>query len=329
MLKIFNIFNNQKIIIHNQNMFYFIKLIRPINIAIIFLTMYALRLFYTSLPDTSVETNLGEQIDFFLLVVSTLLIAAGGNIINDYFDVKADRINKPKKLIISKYIKPRWAILSHWFLNGIALIIATYLSIKYLSFSFVFIHLVSINALWFYSVYFKRKAFIGNLIVSILTALVPIICGVYFHFTGLNQPLSLPNFWINFLHEDYRLIFGMAIFAFLLNLAREIVKDIQDVKGDLELHAKTLPIVFGRKAAKWSTGLILLSIPSVSVLMYLPHEQALNDDILLFFPFVVALLLVSISLLLIIQTNHIKTVDRLLKIAMFLGLILPLYWLIY
>lgn len=310
-------------------MFYFIKLVRPINIAIIFLTMYALRLFYTSLPKVSVETSLGEQVDFFLLVISTLLIAAGGNIINDYFDVKADRVNKPNKLIISKHIKPRWAIVSHWFLNGIAFLIGAYLSIKYRSFSFVFIHLVCINALWFYSVYFKRKAFIGNFLVSILTALVPITCGIYFHFTGLNQPYTSTNFWINFLHEDYRLILGMAIFAFLLNLAREIVKDIQDIKGDLELHAKTLPIVFGRKTAKWLTALILLSIPSVTVFLYLPHMQILNDDVLFFFPFVVALLLVTIALLLIIQTNHIKTVDRLLKISMFLGLILPLYWLFY
>jgi 4-hydroxybenzoate polyprenyltransferase len=263
------------------------------------------------------------------LVVSTLLIAAGGNIINDYFDVKADRINKPNKLIISKHIKPRWAILSHWFLNGIALLIGTYLSIKYTSFSFAFIYLVCINALWFYSVYFKRKAFVGNFIVSVLTALVPTTCGIYFHFTGLNQPYVSNNFWLDYLHEDYRLIFGMAIFAFLLNLAREIVKDIQDVKGDLELHATTLPIVFGRKAAKWSAAFILLSIPSISIFLYIPHMQTLDEDLLFFMPFVLALLLVSISFLLILQTNQIKAVDRLLKISMFLGLILPLYWFFY
>lgn len=307
-------------------MFYFIKLVRPINIAIIFITMYALRFFYTVLTNVVVKTGLGEQLDFFLLVVSILLIAAGGNIINDYFDVKADRINKPAKLIISKHVKPRLAIVSHWFLNGIAFLIGAYLSIKHSSFSFVFIHLVCINALWFYSLYFKRKAFVGNLIVSVLTALVPITCGIYFHFTGLSSAGNSTNFWINFLYEDYRLILGMAIFAFLLNLAREIVKDIQDIKGDLELKATTLPIQFGKKTAKWSTALILLSIPSISILLYLPHIQLLNDDILFFFPFVLALLLVSVSLFLVFHDNHIKTVDRLLKIAMFLGLILPLYW---
>jgi 4-hydroxybenzoate polyprenyltransferase len=94
---------------------------------------------------------------FLFLVLSTLLIAAGGNIINDYFDVKADKVNKPERLIVGILIEKRQAILLHWILNGIAFVIAIAVSIYVKSSSIVLIHLVSINLLWFYSAYFKKK----------------------------------------------------------------------------------------------------------------------------------------------------------------------------
>ena len=90
------------------------------------------------------------SLEFNLIVLSTILIAAAGNIINDYFDVKADRINKPERLIIGKYIKRRVAILTHWILNLIAFIIAIYLSWYLNTFFYLFIHLLSINCLWYY-----------------------------------------------------------------------------------------------------------------------------------------------------------------------------------
>ena len=85
--------------------------------------MYSTRLFlyiYEQLFKINLFQKGGEEFDFFLIVFSTVLIAAAGNIINDYFDVRADRINKPEKLIITKYINRKWAILSHWVLNVIA-----------------------------------------------------------------------------------------------------------------------------------------------------------------------------------------------------------------
>ena len=156
----------------------FIQLVRPVNLIIIALTMCGVFYFLSDIP---VGTNeLLNQINFVLLVFSTLLIAGAGNIINDYFDVKADRVNKPDRLIISKHIKRRWAIVTHWFFNGIALLIAVYLSFVYLTYSFVFIHLLSINLLWFYSFVFKRKGVFGNIIVALLTALIPILTLLFF-----------------------------------------------------------------------------------------------------------------------------------------------------
>ena len=121
---------------------HFIRLIRPINLLIIALTMFSARYFlidYEKISDAELSFKEGESFDFFLLVFSTILIAAAGNIINDYFDVKADRINKPEKLIVTKYIKRRWAIISHWMLNVIAFSIAIYLSTRNDTFWYVFI----------------------------------------------------------------------------------------------------------------------------------------------------------------------------------------------
>jgi 4-hydroxybenzoate polyprenyltransferase len=127
--------------------------------------------------------NLFKNLDFIFLLLSVFFIAAGGNIINDYFDVKADRVNKPDRLIIDKYIKRRWAIILNWTFNGIGFLIALYLSIKLDNWWIVSIAFLTINLLYFYSAVFKRKFLIGNLVVALLTAIVPIYVYLYLHFS--------------------------------------------------------------------------------------------------------------------------------------------------
>jgi len=322
---------------------YFIRLIRPINLLIIAFTMYSTRMFlyiYEQTFKIDLFQSRNEEIDFFLLVFSTVLIAAAGNIINDYFDVKADRINKPEKLIITKHINKKWAILSHWILNGVAFMIAIYLSVRNDSFWYVFIHLLSINALWFYSMYFKRRPFIGNFIVAILTALVPILCGIHFYThnefpTVVVSNISTPfSFWIFHLMSHGHFILILALFAFASNLAREIIKDIEDVDGDKLLHAKTLPILYGITKTKWIASFLLLLSPILFSLLYflkLPSDENLKGNLVLFIPVLAALILDLISILLLILAKNrkqLKRVDLLIKIAMLFGLILPFYWLL-
>ena len=141
-------------------MIHFLRLIRISNLIIIALTMVGVA-FYVLKNNYFLKVDF-NYFDFGLLVFSKVIIAAAGNMINDYFDIKADRINKPEKLIISKYMKKRWAIVLHWGLNVVAVITSIYLSLKYNSLLFVFIHILSMNLLWFYSTYFKKKLFIGN-----------------------------------------------------------------------------------------------------------------------------------------------------------------------
>jgi 4-hydroxybenzoate polyprenyltransferase len=318
-------------------MIQFLKLIRPINLLIVGFTMYSVRFFYVDLAQLNFNLNqnlLHEKIDFFLLVFSTILIAAGGNIINDYFDVKADRVNRPERLIISKYIKQRWAIMSHWILNGIAFAIAIYLSARYNTFWYVFVHLISINTLWFYSMYFKKKAIIGNLMIASLTALVPILCGIHFYIVGnLDPSLFFLNedfpAWIYFLAKDGKFIFGMAFFAFILNFSREIIKDIQDVTGDKIIHAKTLPILIGAKKSAYLASVILFALPFTFFILYLMNVKFIFKDVIFFIPFILSVLLTSmICFILLIKHSKksLKFYDLLIKFAMLLGLILPFYW---
>src|SRR5690554_4332822 len=102
-------------------MIHFLRLIRPINLLIIAATMYSIGAYLDAIYS---PINEGEMIiqsfNFFLLVISTVMIAAAGNIINDYFDVRADRINRPEGTIIMTHIKRRWAIVYHWVLNFVA-----------------------------------------------------------------------------------------------------------------------------------------------------------------------------------------------------------------
>ena len=115
-------------------MIHFLRLIRVKNLIIIALTMYAVRFFYFTIGGKINVDIVFEQFNFFLLTLSTVCIAAAGNIINDYFDVKADKINRPEKLIVSKHISKRKAIIWHWTLNGIGFMIACFLSVFYQTF---------------------------------------------------------------------------------------------------------------------------------------------------------------------------------------------------
>jgi 4-hydroxybenzoate polyprenyltransferase len=262
-------------------------------------------------------------IDFILLVFSTCLIAAGGNIINDYFDVKADRINKPEKLIITKHIKRRWAIFSHWSFNGIAFLIGMYLSIKYNSLSFVFIHLISINLLWFYSMYFKRKVLIGNIMIAFLTALVPILALLFMIYSpNDSNQLADPSAFGWIMDYDFALIQFITFFAFVQNLAREILKDIQDIEGDKLIYVKSLPMIIGIKKTIAITFLLLSFLPVFLLFLFFSQEYLTATFVLNNWTFLLAgVINLIILLLIILGKGNFKFYDRLIKISMLLGIL--------
>ena len=254
---------------------YYIKLLRPLNLLIIAATMYVVKFFVFQIwIDQEIEKqmkfsqkkfydlidhSLTFEIDFLLLVVSTVLLAAAGNIINDYFDIKADRVNRPDKIIIGKYIKRRWAIFSHWAFSTLGVIIAMYLGWKHQSYALVFIPIFSSFALWIYSVSYKRKLLIGNILIALLTALVVVLPSIFIlHILpGKGSELWLEvGYKINISPAIFLSVL-LAVFAFISNFTREIVKDYHDVDGDKKMACETIPIVTGDKFTRFIIGVLI------------------------------------------------------------------------
>lgn len=229
--------------------FGFLRLIRVQNLLIVVLTQYLARVFLVGLPSGEAVSSRADLLrmltdpTLFLLSLSTVCIAAAGYIINDYFDVKIDIINKPERVIIGRYLKRRVAMGAHQALNLIGCLIGLYLS------RWVFLlDVVSVSLLWFYSAKFKREPFIGNLIVSFLTALSLIVLAVYYR-------------------QNVDLLLIYSAFSFCISLVREVIKDMEDVKGDARFGCRTLPIVWGLRRTKTLLYVIIASFITTLFLM--------------------------------------------------------------
>lgn len=205
-----------------------LKSIRWINLFIIALTQYLVR--YCIIIPLNKSTVLSD-FDFFLLVLSTILIAAAGYIINDYFDTKVDRLNN-RTVVVGTIIKRREAIITHFFWTLIGVILGFYLAFKVEILNLGFINLFSAGALWLYSTQFKKQFFIGNFLIGILSALVLIVVAMY---DLIPQPLDG-------LENTFNVILLYAGFAFLTTIVREIVKDFEDKVGDQKMGYKTLAV---------------------------------------------------------------------------------------
>ncbi|MDF1570166.1 MAG: geranylgeranylglycerol-phosphate geranylgeranyltransferase [Bacteroidales bacterium] len=221
-----------------------IDLIRLPNLLIIAFTQYAMRYLIMEplLPTASFSLQF-SNLHFFLLVMATLFIAAAGYIINDYFDTRTDRINKPDKVVVGISVNRRTAMTMHTIFNLIGVGIGIYLSIHIGVVSVSFIFFLTAGLLWFYSTNYKRQFLVGNLTVAFLTAMVPLIV-VLFEIPMLNKEYGAIMLQYN---SSFNYIFiwvaGFSIFAFLTTLIREIIKDTEDFEGDAAYGMKTLPIV--------------------------------------------------------------------------------------
>jgi 4-hydroxybenzoate polyprenyltransferase len=239
----------------------FFRLIRIKNLLAILIAMLGVAYFlHKENPYVVIDFH---PFHYGLLICSTLIIAAAGHIINDYFDLKADRINKPEELVLNKYMSKRWAILANWILNILGFLMAVILSWHYKSLLFIFVHLLSINLLWFYSAYWKRKLLLGTTVLAALPGLVLFLSSWFFQVLNESNHSYSPyreETWSTFL--DYRFIYFVAICAFFINLSREIIKDIHDIPGDNLIDAHTIPRKIGAKKASL-LALIILQLPSV------------------------------------------------------------------
>jgi 4-hydroxybenzoate polyprenyltransferase len=228
----------------------FFQLVRWPNLLFIALTQtlfYFCILIPSFYQGTPVRENILKPADFVLLSLSSILIAAAGYIINDYFDLNIDRINKPDKIVVEKIIKRRWAIIWHLVLSGLGIIIGFYLSIKLRNIFIGPSNVLCVLLLWFYSTTFKKKLLIGNLLISFLTAWV---IGVLYLCEFRLHRFVDPVFH-SALSRIYKFTVLYASFAFVISLVREVIKDMEDMEGDGRFGCRTMPLVWGLNAAKF------------------------------------------------------------------------------
>ena len=242
----------------------FFKLIRWPNLLFIVLTQ--LLFFYCAVPfvlKNVTVTALSTPL-FYLLVTASVCIAAAGYIINDYFDLNIDLVNKPGKLIIEKFINRRWAIVMHLGLSVSGFAISAYVGYALKNVYIPFFNLLAIAGLWFYSTTFKKKLLIGNVIISLLTAWVVLVITVAEY--KINQEVAAHSVVIPRL---LKVSFLYAGFAFIISLVREVVKDMQDIEGDLRYHCQTMPIVWGIPVSKVFAGVWLaVLIAGVAIIQF-------------------------------------------------------------
>ena len=240
------------------------RLIRWKNLVIIVLTQYLIR--YTLLIPF-VEFLSLDDMQFLLLVISTVLVAAAGYIINDYFDIQVDQLNE-RKVIVGNTIKRREAMALHFVFSGIGVGIGFYLGWKVGMWNLGLINLFSASALWFYSTHFKRNYLSGNILISLLSALVLLIVALYDIL-----PASEQND-INAI-VVFKIICIYAAFAFITTLIREIVKDLEDLEGDQKMGYQTYAIVSGKKKAK--NIVQTLSLLTIFGIAWILHSQFHTD----------------------------------------------------
>lgn len=260
-----------------------------------------------------------------LLIVSVVGIAAGGYVINDYFDVKIDRINRPDNLVVTRIISRDAAMNLFYGLTAVGVIAGTVVAWWAHSWTLLFTYVVIPGLLWFYSASYKRMFLIGNLVVAFASAIVPLLVAIanadYLHHLYQNALAYSP-----IVGELYVWTGGFAAFAFLLTWVREIVKDIEDIEGDREMECRTLPIVWGDKVAKIIATILLVVIATLIVYILfavLPfsHEWKSLPTRYVVFGLIVPILCSIILLWAANNRTEYHRVQTIIKFAMFMGML--------
>jgi 4-hydroxybenzoate polyprenyltransferase len=283
-----------------------LKLSRPLNLLIIAATMVVMREGVVrgflerglaqllaqdgggfSRGDLIVPEGFGPQLPlwlFIMLVLSTVLIAAAGNIINDYFDTRIDRINKPGEVIVGRVVKRRVAMTAHLVLSGLGLLLGLFVAWRSGQLRWALIPVFAIGALWTYSTHYKRQLIIGNGLVATLTAMVPLTVGLYeipllrtWFATGpvIGMPTGEQYAMEASVQDLWYFILTYAAFAFVSTLVRELQKDMADIKGDALDGCRTIPIVWGMK---WAKGIALFHIAVLVVGLLALRMYVLRDS---------------------------------------------------
>jgi 4-hydroxybenzoate polyprenyltransferase len=291
----------------------YLKLIRLPNLLIIALTQYLIR--YTIIiPILTVYglTSSLSEINLFLIVLSTILIAAGGYVINDYHDQQIDLINKPERVIIGKTVSKKQGVIFYAALSATGIAIGIYLSFVHNVPLIWQINFISAALLWLYSSMLKKIFLIGNVLISLLSSLSLLIIFISEKIIQTNE-----------VKEIKYLIVAYSIFGFIMTWIREVIKDLEDKEGDLIFDRKTLPIVAGEVFSKWFAVLLIFVV--LYSLMFIQYKQQQWHDKISFAYVIAGIelpLIVLFVLLLRANTKKQYTVSsRLTKVIMVTGIL--------
>ena len=304
----------------------FFKLIRWSNLLIIALLMFIIRhfIFQAGLPGLfSLQLDV---FNFSLLVLSVVLIAAGGNIINDIYDQETDEINKPHKKIIGTHISETMGWVFYLLCTVLGIGIGYYLAHYFLKDnSFLLFHLISPALLWVYASNLKKTALIGNIVVALLAAFVPLAV-LTFEYGAM-----LLTYWdviqMNVLGNPFQYMFDwtfyLALFAFITTLIRELIKDIEDVEGDEQTQMKTLAVKMGIE--KTTNAAVILSALTAVLLLVSALKFSLfehNRIAILVYQIIVLIGLIVLSITKLRKAENkqqFHSISTLWKIIMLLG----------
>ena len=284
-----------------QKIFAFFNLIRVVNVIIM---MIAMMLCYFCLNDYLIAEDLLDR-KFILLLISVALTAAAGYIINDYYDVKLDIINKPGKVIIGNIFSRRQAILFHSVLNILAITASMFINIQV-----VFAVITSSVLLYLYSVSFKKQFLIGNIVISFLSGFMVFIIWLF------NKSIPV------------HLILFYSSFAFISTLIREIIKDTEDIDGDRNYNCKTLPIVAGiAKTKNVIQSMNLIFVGGIMLLLLYTNQisfQSKYSENIFSFYILILVLVPSLSVFYMVNKattkKHFSRLSLVLKLIMIAGI---------
>lgn len=270
----------------------------------------------------------GEQLPWYILLLiaaATILIAAGGYVINDYFDIKIDRINRPDQLIVTQYISKENAMRLSIGLSGVGMVCGLVAAWLLRSSTIAILFAIIPGLLWFYSSSYKRLLIVGNVTIALLSALSPMMVAIA-NVAQLQLKYSTILPYTTLEHDIYAWVGGFSLFAFLLTWIREIVKDLQDQMGDRELECHSMPIVWGNIVTKIVvTALIVLTTVLIGWFWYslLPFDHSWQSFSTRYI--VLAIIIPLWGALWLLWAAKIpsdyRTCQQVLKLTMFLGML--------
>lgn len=302
----------------------FFRLVRWPNLVFIAITqiLFVYCIVYPLFKREDIFPNI-HGVHFALLVLSSVFIAAGGYIINDYFDLNIDLVNKPDRLVVDKVISRRWVIVWHLVLSitGVALggVIDVRTGTRFLSIA----NLITVVLLFLYSISLKKKLLSGNILISLLTAWVILVITWCEASNLINTTSSTV--------KVTRISILYAGFAFIISLVREVVKDMEDIEGDRRYGCYTMPIAWGINASKVfvSVWLVVLVVALLIVQFYvLQFGWYFSAAYCILFT-IVPLFFIFKKLVPASRSSEFHQLSSWIKLAMFTGILSMVFFRIY